>query len=119
MKKKLSVAVFSGYTILVAIVSLKPGGGGGFLVEPYDKLAHLLTYAVFATLAWRLRLLPRHFFYLCIAIVVYGGLLELGQSFVPNRSMSGLDLLANTMGVLLGALFSARLYSSPGSMDTR
>jgi VanZ family protein len=34
--------------------------------------------------------------------VLYGALLEGLQAFVPGRFMSGADLLANTLGVLLG-----------------
>jgi VanZ family protein len=42
--------------------------------------------------------------------VLYSGLLEFGQSFVPGRQMSSLDLLANTLGVILGALLCRKLY---------
>jgi VanZ family protein len=45
----------------------------------------------------------RYYLYLCLGIIIYSGLIELGQSYVPGRDMSALDLLANIAGVLLGA----------------
>jgi VanZ family protein len=35
-------------------------------------------------------------------VVIYGFLMELGQLFVPGRTFSWLDLLANTLGAVLG-----------------
>lgn len=94
--------MFGSYVALVAFASLLPAGGA--LVGSYDKSAHLVIYAIFAILAYRLGLTRRRYVYLCIGIIAYSGLLELGQSFVPGRQMSGLDLLANTLGVLLGVV---------------
>jgi VanZ family protein len=55
----------------------------------------------------------------CIGIVAYSGLLEVAQSFVPGREMSALDLLANTSGVLLAALFSHTFFSNGKGHGTR
>ena len=49
--------------------------------------------------------------FLYVVIVLYSGLLEVGQSFILGRDMSGLDFLANTLGVIFGALFCDRLYT--------
>jgi VanZ family protein len=46
----------------------------------------------------------RYYRYMCFGIVAYGGLIELGQSYIPGREMSAFDLLANILGVALGAL---------------
>jgi VanZ family protein len=46
----------------------------------------------------------RHYLYMCLGIVAYSGLIELGQSYIPGREMSAFDLLANIVGVALGAL---------------
>lgn len=102
MKKKHGTLVFVFYATLVAFVSLLPAGGA--IAGTYDKAAHLVIYSIFAALGYRLRLSARHAIFVCIGIVAYSGLLEVGQSFVPGREMSALDLLANTLGVLLGAL---------------
>lgn len=100
MNTKLRRLVFAGYAGLVAIASLLPKAGA--VVGPYDKSAHLLVYTFFAILAYRLRLAQEQYVYLSIGIIAYSGLLEVGQSFVPGREMSALDLLANTLGVVLG-----------------
>jgi VanZ family protein len=103
MKATDAKPVFAAYACVIAFVSLPAGGA---LVGSYDKSAHLLIYAIFAILAYRLGLTGRRFFYICIGIIAYSGLLEVGQSFVPGREMSALDLLANALGVLLGVLIS-------------
>ena len=107
MKKKYSTVIFASYAVVVAILSLQPGDGSS--IGPYDKVAHLVTYGIFAALAHRMNLSARHYVYVCIGIVAYSGLLEVAQSFVPGRDMSALDMLANTSGVLLGALLSNKL----------
>lgn len=94
--------MFASYVVLVTLASLLPAGGA--LVGSYDKSAHLMIYAIFAILAYRLGVTGRHYVYLCVGIIAYSGLLEVGQSFVPGREMSALDLLANTCGVLLGVV---------------
>ena len=94
--------MFASYVALVTFASLLPAGGA--LVGSYDKSAHLMIYAIFAILAFRLGVTARHYVYLCVGIIAYSGLLEVAQSFVPGREMSALDLLANTLGVLLGVL---------------
>jgi VanZ family protein len=102
MKKKHSTVIFVSYAVVVAILSLQPGDGSS--IGPYDKVAHLVTYGIFAALAHRMNLSARHYVYVCIGIVAYSGLLEVAQSFVPGREMSVLDLLANASGVLVGVL---------------
>jgi VanZ family protein len=36
------------------------------------------------------------------AFILYGGLMEFLQGFVPGREVSAWDLVANTSGVLIG-----------------
>jgi VanZ family protein len=40
--------------------------------------------------------------------IAYGGLLEVAQSYMPGRVMSGYDFMANTLGVVLGAVVVSR-----------
>jgi len=98
------------YGLLVAVLSLRPGGAG--IDEPWDKLAHFVTYAIFAVLARRAISEPRGFAAACVGIVAYSALLEVVQSYVPGRVMSGLDLLANALGVALGGIAAGRLNGS-------
>lgn len=88
------------YALLVGYLSLRPDSGGqGLLVEPWDKAAHFVTYAVFALLAWQARGVALPFGALCLAIAVYSALLEVGQSFIPGRQLSGADFIANVLGI--------------------
>lgn len=87
------------YTIFVAVVSLSPGTGAS--IDPWDKLAHFGTYAIFTILVWGITGYGRRFIVACLCIVLYGGVIEIAQSFLPGRVMSGYDFLANTLGVLI------------------
>ena len=94
--------VFIVYAGIVALTSLSPGGTQS--VEHLDKVGHLLVYYIFAVLGYRMLTNKRYYLYLCLGIIAYSGLIELGQSYIPGRDMSALDLLANIVGVALGAL---------------
>jgi VanZ family protein len=109
MSKKHSTAFFVSYAMLVAFLSLQPGDGS--FIGSYDKVAHFLTYSIFAALAHRMRLADRHYVLVCIGVVAYSGLLEVAQSFVPGREMSALDLFANALGVALGMVLSAKYFA--------
>lgn len=98
----MNTLVLIAYAALVAAASLRPAGSSS--LDPWDKLLHFLTYAVFAALACRAVREKRRLLYACLGIVAYGGLMEVLQSFMPGRVMSGYDFLANTLGVVAGAL---------------
>lgn len=72
-----------------------------------DKLAHLVAYATLAvTVLWFLgkqgaeRLSATALLTVCIC-VLYGISDEFHQSFIPYRSVSGLDIVADTAGAAL------------------
>jgi VanZ family protein len=94
------VAVIVGITYL----SLSPSPK---LTASNDKVGHFIAYG---TLMLNLGLLTvenrRALWISAVFAFVYGGLMEFGQYFVPGRSVSGLDLLANTGGVVLGFLLT-------------
>ncbi len=75
-----------------------------------DKLAHMLAYGVLAvTVLWyygkngtvRMRRTAMLTVALCLA---YGLTDEFHQSFIPQRSVSGLDIIADTAGAAVIAL---------------
>jgi VanZ family protein len=78
------------------------------LFQQQDKLHHLLG---FAALAFSLRVaFPRAQVVWLMAVSLTAALLiELGQDFLPQRTASLGDMLANTLGVLLGGLCSLAL----------
>jgi VanZ family protein len=98
--------IFFAYAAIVAVMSLRPGGD--VTVDPLDKVMHLLVYYIFAVLGYRALANKTYYLYMCLGIIAYGGLMELGQSRVPGRDMSGYDLLANALGVVLGAAVVTR-----------
>lgn len=72
-----------------------------------DKVGHFIAYGA---LMFNLGLLTidqkRKFLLAILAALCYGALMEWGQSFVPNRSVSLYDMFANAGGVALGSLLS-------------
>ena len=87
--------------LLVAYLSLMPYEGN-LLDDQRDKLAHLMVYAALTVLAYlayqRVAML-----WLVAALLVYSVGLEVGQYFVPGRFLSAADVVANTLGLLLGS----------------
>jgi VanZ family protein len=102
----LHTIVFFCYTGLVAFLSLRPLGDSG--IQHFDKLMHLLVYYIFAVFGYRMLKAKRYYWLLCLGIIAYGGALEVAQSYFPGRVMSAYDMLANTLGVVIGALVVKR-----------
>jgi VanZ family protein len=97
--------------VLVAVSGLaltpKPLEG---LESGLDKVGHVLAftalafcgYLAFAAIrAWRTALL--------LGLLAYGGLIEVLQLFVPGRSAEWGDLVADAIGIALGAALAAFL----------
>ena len=67
-----------------------------------DKIAHCLVYATI--MGWFAVITPRPSWWrLAGAVIALGVALELCQGALPYRTASFADVLANTLGVLLGA----------------
>jgi VanZ family protein len=97
----LSVAVVGWLTLTPKPVEL-PGAGS-------DKLAHFGAFfvlALLADLAWPAQ---RIGWRAIVLLVLYGGAIEIAQHYVPNRSMSAADLVADASGVLTHALLLSPL----------
>lgn len=97
--------VFTLLVVLISItyLSLSPQPK---MVASNDKVGHFIAYG---TLMMNLGILfandNKKLMFSAVFAFIYGGLMEFGQYFVPGRSVSGLDLLANTGGVLIGYVF--------------
>jgi len=77
-----------------------------------DKLEHVLSFlclAVLGMIGW-----PRRVGQLTTGLVLYGGLIEVAQSFTSWRSGDVLDWLADSVGVMLG-LAAIVALRRPGS----
>jgi VanZ family protein len=106
----MNIVAFIIYTGFVTYASLRPMDGVS--IGNWDKIGHLTLYFVFAVIGYRMVSKPKHYLFLCIGIVVYGGLMELAQSYMPGRMMSAYDVLANTAGVVIAMVFTKMLFSA-------
>ncbi len=82
-----------------------------------DKVVHLLTYG--ALMLWFLQLYPvsrRPF--MALGFIAMGIVLEVLQGFTPDRDTDYLDVVANTVGVMLGwSLGKTRLSRTLEAVD--
>ncbi|MBD3333779.1 hypothetical protein GF356_13090 [candidate division GN15 bacterium] len=97
---------FIVYAVLVLGVSslpnLKSPDTGGL---PFDKVAHVVEYAVFALLASRSMrrwVTYRLLLWVFSLTVVFALIDEFHQKFIPGREFDPLDYVANVAGALLG-----------------
>lgn len=115
--RRLWAWLWSGLMLVVAGAALAPGRAAPTLSH-LDKLDHLLAFAALAAAGglalragWRTALM------VAASMVAYGGLIELAQTQVPGRVGDWADLLADTMGVMLGlglVLALRRAWRAPG-----
>ena len=103
MSNKFTGAAFTAYTLLMAWLSLTPATGSTPL---WDKPLHLAAYLIYVLLGTPLCRKPAQLYWMAAGIFTYSGLMEWGQHFVPGRSMSLADLLANGLGVALGVVLA-------------
>lgn len=91
--------------IAITILSLLPPKSG-IELPSNDKLSHFIAYSV---LSLNVCLLFQSWSKMIIALLCtigYGILIEFAQGLVPGRDPSFYDILANTIGVLIGFLLN-------------
>ena len=103
IKNNQKIVFFSFLLILVVItlLSLLPPRSTLDLGNN-DKLSHFLAYSILATNALLIRVFRSNTLLLILCLVIYGGLLEFFQGFIPGREVSIWDMVANSGGVLIG-----------------
>jgi VanZ family protein len=132
MSRALGLRLLWGVCLIVVIIgSLLPGNSAPMLaIESLgvsDKLEHCAAYAVLAFLpcVYERRRVVAMLLTLAAAI---GVLLEFGQLFSPARSFDVYDMLADGIGVMIGAAvavpvrlrFAASVHNGPdGALDLR
>ena len=78
-----------------------------------DKVGHFIAYATLMINVGLLTFEKKSQFVIGIIVcLAYGASMEFGQHFVPGRSMSGLDMVANSGGVVLGILIIVFFYTT-------
>lgn len=85
-------------------------------VPMWDKLNHLAAYALL--MFWFAQLTPR-WALLTAGLLALGGLLELAQGLTGYREASLQDMLANALGLALGAALAWRLPNLLASLEAR
>ena len=106
-------AVTGGYAVAIAVLAVLPPTPG-ISVGYLDKLAHLCEYALFA---WCLRRAAHASAFsrsseLLLALgfsIAYGALLEGIQGVLGYRSAEWGDVIANTVGAVIGTGFDKKV----------
>lgn len=71
----------------------------------WDKANHALAFAVLAFVGvWAFASRPHQWLWLVLALLAYGGGIEVAQSYLPPREADMADLLADAVGIALGLL---------------
>jgi VanZ family protein len=99
--RPLLLAAFWTAVIGIAVLALVPGSTP-LPTTGWDKSNHALaffTLALLGSVCW-----PRSAVRVCIAIALYGGLIEVAQTLTPTRDGEWLDWFADMVGIALAAL---------------
>lgn len=105
--RKLWIFITLLYGLLLAFISLKDSH---YLERPpaaeiiFHNLCHIPAYFILTILliVSFQAITRRHLGIICTAAFLYGVLLEIGQSFVPHRYFSVMDMGLNAVGVGAG-----------------
>lgn len=79
------------------------------VIANFDKLMHFSMHAANAVVAALAFPVARSYIFALLLLFLLGPLIEFLQYFAPGRDASVFDQLANTAGLLAGALFSRAL----------
>ncbi len=110
VKKKRIHIVAIGYIILLTVGSLaKINHQSTFDIKFEDKIVHFLAYAILCLLVF-LSLynkgINKSLTYAALFSIIFGIILELLQGMTPHTRVSdGLDVVANTLGILVMVAF--------------
>lgn len=91
---------FWGCAVVVLALALSPAPPRAFDTG-WDKTNHLLAFVVLTLLGRRAY--PAHLVAMLAGLLLYGGVIEILQSFVPTRFAEWMDLLTDAAGIGIGA----------------
>jgi VanZ family protein len=109
MNKSQKVLLLLLFLELVGIVYLSlKSPSGGVHVQLNDKVGHFIGYGIlslntFLVFGFRSRWRTT---FIVLFLIGWGVLMEWLQGFVPGREVSGLDIVANSIGVAIGTTVS-------------
>lgn len=95
------------WVVIILIGTSWPSVSVGPDVQHLDKVVHFTAYATLSALMLRATLTPREWGTVAIIIAMvsaFGAVDEWHQSFIPGRSMSLADWIADSTGATVGSL---------------
>ena len=101
-----------GYIILIISVSSIPGHSiPRFILLSWDKLLHLVEYSILGYLSINsFRAISKgQVIVIIISCLGFACFDELWQSLIPGRFSSGLDIIADGIGITVGTIFGSLL----------
>ena len=101
-----------GYIILIISVSSIPGHSiPRFILLSWDKLLHVVEYSILGYLAVNsFRAISKdQVIVVIISCLGFACFDELWQSLIPGRFSSGLDIIADGIGITVGTIFGSLL----------
>ena len=107
MNYKIFRILLVAYMLLILIVSSVPGESfPKTSLLTWDKLIHLIEYFILGILVMKSmnQVSSKMLFYVIPFGIIFGIIDEYLQSFILGRYSSGWDVLADTIGVAIGAL---------------
>jgi VanZ family protein len=108
ISQRFAALLFFGDLALMTILALKPMQAMGDITH-VDKALHFSAYLVLAGLAFLFAQRYKPFLGWCVALAVYGAVIECIQSFMPGRFMSFADFIANISGIAV-TIFLVKIY---------
>ncbi|WP_310741041.1 VanZ family protein [Ideonella aquatica] len=98
-------ALFVGALLVILWLAVRPNAGAEDWFDQADKLRHAAAFALLWLVGWRA---GARGWMLAAGLLVFGGLIEGLQSLTPDREPSWGDVVADAVGVALGALATRR-----------
>ena len=101
--------ILFGYMFLILIMSLIPGKSlESIEILSQDKILHFIEYSILVVLGFKAFSDLKNSVFLVIFFgTSFGCLNELMQIFIPGRTSSLYDSLANLLGVSFGTIYSS------------
>ena len=100
-------ALLTALLVAITYLALVPDPPRG-VSTGWDKSNHALAFASLGIASvWAIWPRPRQWGRLVVALLAYGGAIEIAQSFLPPRSGEWQDLLADGVGIALGLMVAS------------
>ena len=103
------------YGILILSISSIPGDSiPRFVLLSWDKLIHIIEYSIlgFLSINSLSNESKNQIIIACLLCLCFAIMDEIWQSFIPGRFSSGLDVIADGIGIIIGSIFALRYNSN-------